>query len=69
MGAARALPGSGQELPLDPILAADPAVPDVDAAALLGHDVATFHAAYARRTEAGAARAAAAAGSALRGSI
>lgn len=47
------------------ILAADPAVPDVDAAALLGHDVATFHATYARRTEDGAARAAAAAGAAL----
>lgn len=47
------------------ILAADPTVPDVDAAALLGHDVATFHATYARRTDAGSARAAAVAGAAI----
>ena len=51
------------------ILAADPSVPDVDAAALLGHDIATFHATYAQRTDAGATRAAAAVGAALRPSV
>lgn len=43
-------------------LAADPTVSDIDAAALLGHDVAVFHSTYAQRTHEAAARAAAAYG-------
>lgn len=51
------------------LMAANPAVAASDAAALLGHDVATFHATYVRRTAEGAARAAAAAGAAFGESV
>lgn len=47
-------------------LAADPTVPDIAAATLLGHDVATFHATYAQRTNEAAQLAAAAIGKRLR---
>jgi len=50
------------------VLAADSEVADIDAAALLGHDVSVFHAHYAQRSHDAAARAAAAMGGRLRGS-
>ncbi len=48
-------------------LAANPNVADIDAAALLGHDVAVFHARYAQRSHDAAARAAAALGASFVG--